>query len=449
MYRALGAALLAAMTACRPAPSGFILLFYHRYPVAVLGGHSWAPDPDHSRLVVFDGALHVTRTVTGTRLALPTAVAPLSNHELLVSEQTGEGVVFDTTGRPLREWPSPLPVALYAATGHTVVASRSPFRVPTFLPEPDTAPLLRLLDTLGREVGSLGRIYRPGAPYLTQLTNAGAVAADSGGIYYAPLVRDEIRKYTPGGLLRWTTKRGLYPVERDPVYVTGKGPVRVQQAIVNVALAVGPNGRLYVLGGDDSSAARLRLDVLDTATGQILATKHLGEKGGTGAIAVDRNGLLLLADADSLLGAAADTGRELFAPAFALPDLKGDTVRLARYAGKVTLVNFWASWCDPCREEFPHMAELYREFDRGDFEIAAISDDVDRGKMREFARQYRPPFSILVGGGAMRATYHYRGLPYSVLLDRRGRVIERIFGFGGPDEFRDLHDAIAKEVRGP
>lgn len=95
------------------------------------------------------------------------------------------------------------------------------------------------------------------------------------------------------------------------------------------------------------------------------------------------------------------------------------------------------------------MAELYREFDRRDFEIVAISDDVDRGKMLEFVREFRPPFPVLVGAGRMKATYHYRGLPYSVLLDRRGRVIERLFGFGGAAEFRELRETIAKEVRAP
>src|SRR5207302_10713167 len=238
----------------------------------------------------------------------------------------------------------------------------------------------------------------------------------------------------------------------DPVFLPpprGSTELQLRSRLVNVALVLGPDGRLYALGSDDSSATRLRVDVVDTATGAIVATRHLGAR--ESAVALDGRGALALLDADSLLAAAAPAagGRDPFAPAFALPDLQGDTVTLATFRGKVTLVNFWASWCDPCREEFPHMAELYREFDRSDFEIAAISDDVDRGKMREFVRQYRPPYPILVGGGAMRATYHYRGLPYSVLLDRRGRVIERIFGFGGPDEFRDLHAAIAKEVRGP
>ena len=116
---------------------------------------------------------------------------------------------------------------------------------------------------------------------------------------------------------------------------------------------------------------------------------------------------------------------------------------------KPLLVNFWATWCDPCREEFPHMADLYREFERKDFAIAAISDDVDGGKMRAFVREFRPPFPILVGGGRMKAAYHYRGLPYSVLLDREGRIIERIFGFGGAPEFNRLRETIAKEIRAP
>jgi thiol-disulfide isomerase/thioredoxin len=187
--------------------------------------------------------------------------------------------------------------------------------------------------------------------------------------------------------------------------------------------------------------------VLDPKTGRILTTRALGTA--ATAVAVDRRGRLRILDPDSLLAQTPTGGRAPFGPAFTLPDLEGDTTRLADYRGKVTLVNFWASWCDPCREEFPHMAALYRELARTDFDIAAISDDVDDGKMRAFVREFRPPFPILVGGGRMKGTYHYRGLPYSVLLDRDGRIIERIFGFGGAAEFRRLRETIAKEVAAP
>lgn len=450
MRRALGAALIgAALLACRSAaPSGLTLLFLGRSPAARLGAFSWAPDPDNSRIVSFDRALRVVKSLGGPRLSAPMAVASLGAGELLVSERTGEGVVLDTAGRPVREWPSPLPAALYAAAGAQVIAARSPYFV-QFVAEADTAPLVRVLDTLGRPVEGLATIHVPPVPFLAQLANAGAVAVDSAGsVYFAPLTRDVIRKYDRTGQLRWATKRGLIAQEAEPEFLPPKGrDIEARYAIVNVALALGPDGELYALGSEDSAATRLRLDVLDPASGAILATRHLDAR--ETAVAVDRNGRIATFDADTLLAAAAHGGREPFVPAFALPDLKGDTVRLTRFTGTVTLVNFWASWCDPCREEFPHMAQLYREFGRGDFEIAAVSDDVDRSKMLAFVREFRPPFPVLVGGGRMKEKYHYRGLPYSVLLDRRGRIIERIFGFGGADEFRRLHDTVAQEVRAP
>jgi thiol-disulfide isomerase/thioredoxin len=461
-----GAALVAALASCRPNASppprsGFVLLFLGRSPAASAFGRSWAPDPDKSRIVAFDGTLHVVRQLTNPRLATPMAVSSVGEGRLLVTERTGEGVVLDTTGTVLREWDSPDVASLYAAGGSArVVAARSPYYVPQdAAPEADTAPLIRVLDTLGHETGGgLAVIRQPALAILTHLVNAGAVATGPGpsaSVYFAPLVRDEIRKYTGGGQLAWMVKRGLIRHEVDPVFLPGKGTtLRLRNALVNVALVLGPDGRLYALGGDDSAATRLRVDVIDTATGTILATHRLGPR--QSAVALDPRGRLVSFDGDSALAAAEGRGgggggseREVFTPAFALPDLHGDTVRLARFAGKVTLVNFWASWCDPCREEFPLMARLYHEFDRANFEIAAISDDVDHGKMLAFVAQYHPPFPILVGGGRMKETYHYRGLPYSLLLDRRGRIVERIFGFGGPDEFRELHETIAKEVRVP
>ena len=463
MRRALGAGavLVAALASCRtPAspPSGFTLLFLARSPAASAAGRSWAPDPDKSRIVAFDGALHVVRQLTNPRLATPMAVASLGGGRLLVTERTGEGVVLDTTGTVLREWDSPDVASLYAAGGGSarIVAARSPYYVPQgAAPEADTAPLIRVLDTLGHVTGGLAVIRQPALAILTHVVNAGAVATAGGSstpVYFAPLVRDEIRKYTVGGQLAWMVKRGLLRTEVDPVFLPGKGTtLRLRNALVNVALVVGPDGRLYALGGDDSAATRLRVDVVDTATGTIVATRHL--KARESAVALDPRGRLVTFDGDSALATLGAGGggpeRQPFAPAFALPDLHGDTIVLARFAGKVTLVNFWASWCDPCREEFPLMARLYHEFDRANFEIVAISDDVERGKMLAFVAQYHPPFPILVGGGRMKEAYHYRGLPYSLLLDRHGRIVERVFGFGGPEEFRELHETIANEVRVP
>src|SRR5438445_745469 len=270
MARGSGAALLAAMlTACGPAAPSLTLLFLGRSPAATLGGRSWAPDPDSSRVVAFDGALRVVKTLTSPRLATPMAVAPLGS-ELLVSERTGEGVVFDTSGRPLREWESVDPVDIYAAAAgrgrDRVVSARSPYNV-EFIAERDTAPLVRLLDTLGRPLrgggGRIGTVHLPVVPFLAQLANAGAVATDaSGAVYFAPLVRDAIEKYDTTGALHWSTSRGLFTRESDPVLVTLRGrDIAARYAVVNIALAVGPDGRLYALGGSDSGASKLRLDV--------------------------------------------------------------------------------------------------------------------------------------------------------------------------------------------
>ena len=456
-----GAAL--ALASCGPAPSELTLLFLGRSPTAQVSNVTWAPDPDRSRLVAFDGDLRIVRTIADPRFATPMAVARLSHDRLLITERTGEAVVFDVAGpgKPMREWTSPFPASLYATRSNRddhIVAARSPYFV-QFVAESGSEPLLWRLDTLGHPTHGIGTIHVPEVPYLAQLVNAGAVALDpddDDAIYFAPLVRDEIVKFDATGATLWRAQRGLFRQETDPKFMPSPPgrprDIRVAHAIVNIALALGPrpDKRLYVLGAQDSGATRLRLDVLDPATGRIVTTRLLGTP--QAAVAVDRKGELRILNADSLLGQAPVTGREAFGPPFVLPTLDqkwGDTLSLAAYRGKVTLVNFWASWCDPCREEFPHMAALYRDFPRRDFDIAAISDDVDNGKMRAFVKQFGPPFPILVGGGRMKGTYHYRGLPYSVLLDRQGRIVERIFGFGGAAEFRRLRETIAAEIRAP
>jgi len=441
----IGAIYLLAFTGCR-GDGGETLLFLGRSSGTRVGDVSWAPDAARSRLVAFDRRLRVIRTIADPRLSSPVAVSRFPGGRLLVSERTGEGVVWDTAGQVVREWPSPFPAALHATSDERILASRSPYFV-QFIGEDGSAPLLWMLDTLGRPTHGVGITHVPESRYLTQLVNAGPSAVVGEAIYFAPLVRDEILRLDLTGSPIWRTSRGLIVGERDPQITRAGGARRVAHALINIAMTIGPDGRLYVLGADDSAATKLRLDVLDAERGTILERRSLGTS--ATAIAVNRRGEIRVLNPDSLLAQTPTSGRELFGPPFALPNLAGDTVRLSDYQGQVTLVNFWASWCEPCREEFPHMAELHRDLSREGFAIAAISDDVSDRQMRAFVRAFQPPFPILAGEGRMKATYHFRGLPYSVLLDRRGRVVERIFGFGGMAEFRQLRETIAKELREP
>ncbi|HKV69772.1 MAG TPA: TlpA disulfide reductase family protein [Gemmatimonadales bacterium] len=442
-----GAALLAvALAACRQPAPGFTLLFLRSSPAARLDGLSWAPDVFGGRVLGFDGHLRPVRQLA-EGLNQPVAVAATCHDRLIVSEYTGAGVLIPVKATGHGEMSTPFPAAIFASAGCTVMQARSPYLVQAFAP--DSLPgLVFEHDHLPEAGVVLGELHPAPLPFLTDAMNAGALAVDSSGsFYFAPMARDEIVKYNHGGTKLWTAKRGLYQNEREPRFLPNRGTeIPLLLARSGIALTLGPDGRLYSLGADDSTASRLRVDVLDTATGAILATRHLGQQ--ETAVALSAQGQLVTFDADSLLRGAGAGSRESFA-SFALPDLRGDTVRLAHYAGKVTLVNFWASWCDPCREEFPHMATLYARFPRADFDIAAISDDVDPAKMRAWVDTFHPPFPILAGGGRMRAMYHYRGLPYSVLLDRHGLVVKRILGFGGAPEFQELAAAIAKEIAAP
>src|SRR3989449_7431304 len=142
MRRALGAALTgAALFACRPtAPSGLTLLFLGRAPAAPLDGLSWAPDPDASSIAAFDRDLRVVKRFTNPRLATPLAVATLDGHYLLVTERTGEGVVFDTAGRPVREWQGPAKASPYAAARRGGVAPPLPHFLPLGAGPPTPPP---------------------------------------------------------------------------------------------------------------------------------------------------------------------------------------------------------------------------------------------------------------------------------------------------------------------
>ncbi len=441
--RCMGAVLLvAAIAACRqPAPRR-TLLFFRSSPVAQLDGLQWAPDPETGRLYALNASLGLVKS-----LALPSqpvAVSSFCGH-LVVSDYTGQGSLLDTAGHTLAEWDGPFPASIYSATGCRMLAARSPYLVEPFAP--DSVPtLVRELDSTGHGTAGMGALRAESLAYLTGPANAGALVATPGGFYFAPLARDEIIKYA-GGSIRWVTKRGLYPKEGEPRFLPNHGrEVPLLLARAGVALTIGTDGRLYALGAGDSTASQLRVDVLDTATGAILSTRWLHPH--QTMVYLGPDGRVMTDDAGLVENDVASAG-EPFTPPFALPDLEGDTVRLEQDSGKVTLVNFWASWCDPCREEFPNMASLYRKFSRKDFTIAAISDDVDPAKMRAFVAAFHPLFPILVGGGRMKALYHYRGLPYSVLLDRHGRIVKRIFGFGGAQEFQELAATIAKEIAAP
>ena len=126
------------------------------------------------------------------------------------------------------------------------------------------------------------------------------------------------------------------------------------------------------------------------------------------------------------------SGLTLGTPAaeFKLIDLEGKWLSLSDYKGKVVLLNFWATWCGPCRVEMPSMEVLYQEFKKDGFEILAISSD-HQGSIvtRPFVEAQALTFPILHDADyRVSGTYGIRTLPMSYLVDRQGVLRHRVFG---------------------
>lgn len=118
------------------------------------------------------------------------------------------------------------------------------------------------------------------------------------------------------------------------------------------------------------------------------------------------------------------------APNFRLWDLAGDVVDLSSYRGSVVLLNFWATWCGPCRVEMPSMEVLYRYVNRKDFEILAVSTDAQGVAVtRPFRDSIGLSFPILHDSDyRVGVLYGARTLPMTFLIDRDGIIRYRIFG---------------------
>jgi thiol-disulfide isomerase/thioredoxin len=128
--------------------------------------------------------------------------------------------------------------------------------------------------------------------------------------------------------------------------------------------------------------------------------------------------------------AASNEGEAVLA--LVLPDVDGRQQALAQWRGKVLVVNFWATWCAPCREEMPHfIAAQAKDGGKGLQFVGIAVDQVD--KVREFAREIRLNYPALIGGlGAIELSKalgnQLAALPFTIVLDRSGRVAHTQLG---------------------
>ncbi len=118
------------------------------------------------------------------------------------------------------------------------------------------------------------------------------------------------------------------------------------------------------------------------------------------------------------------------APDFTLNDLQGEEVNLKKFTGQVVLLNFWATWCSPCRIEIPSMVELYGRYRDEGLEIIGVNlDKLGKSEVEKFSLEHKINFPVLLNpSGNVAALYGVMALPTTVFLDRDGKITGRISG---------------------
>lgn len=118
------------------------------------------------------------------------------------------------------------------------------------------------------------------------------------------------------------------------------------------------------------------------------------------------------------------------APPFSLPDASGAIVSLGGLEGRVVYVDFWASWCAPCRRSFPWMAEMQRKYGPQGFTVVAINVDKKREDAAKFLAVTPGAFTIVYDPvGTVPTAYDVKGMPTSYIVDRNGKVVSVDAGF--------------------
>ena len=143
------------------------------------------------------------------------------------------------------------------------------------------------------------------------------------------------------------------------------------------------------------------------------------------------------------------------APPFTLEDLSGKKISLTDYKGKALAINFWATWCAPCKVETPWLIDLRNRYAAQGFEVLAISaDDIDRKDARKlseekqeiarFVQKMRMPYPVLIDGNSVADSYgDFEALPTTFFLDRNGIVVAAQMGMTTKDDLeRNIKKAL-------
>ena len=136
------------------------------------------------------------------------------------------------------------------------------------------------------------------------------------------------------------------------------------------------------------------------------------------------------------------------APAFTLASRAGQNVSLAEYKGQVVMINFWASWCGPCRQEMPLLESIYRKYNKMGFTMIGVNVEPDSNAANDWLKATPVSFPILYDRDSkVSKLYDVSGMPSTVIIDRTGklRVLHRGYKPGDENEYLDSIRTLIRE----
>jgi peroxiredoxin len=146
----------------------------------------------------------------------------------------------------------------------------------------------------------------------------------------------------------------------------------------------------------------------------------------------------------TLFGTAIVLAADTAAPDFTLPAKTGAAVQLSKYKGSVVMLNFWASWCGPCRTEMPLMDQIYKKYAAAGFVLLGVNVDTDSTDAQKFLSQVPVSFPIAYDReNKVSKMYDVAAMPSTVFIDRKGRVRQLHRGYKPGDENEYLSEIRA------
>jgi len=134
------------------------------------------------------------------------------------------------------------------------------------------------------------------------------------------------------------------------------------------------------------------------------------------------------------------------APQVELSSLEGQRLKLSDFHGRVVLLNFWATWCGPCRAEIPELNKLQRDFEESGLAVVGVSWDDSAAGVREFQTEIRQDYTVLLGGEDVQTKFEaIRSLPTTYVIDREGRIRQRIIGARDRTQFEGALKPLLNE----